>query len=138
MMSSVDRKNQKLLVVDDDASFLDLLRQFFKLKGWDVVTAEDAEQGIRQFRRHHPAAVILDLCLGDGRDGISLCDQIRDDISSEGTAILILSAESRTAQEQIKARAAGADAYLMKPIQMKELEARLNEALRARVPQNRA
>lgn len=134
MIANVEKKGRKMLVVDDDPSFLELLKQFFKLRGWDVVTAEDAEQGIRQYRRHHPSAAVLDVHLGEGRDGVSLCDQIRDDISSEHTAVLILSAESRTAQEQIRARAAGADAYLMKPIQMRELEERLNEALRTREP----
>jgi DNA-binding response OmpR family regulator len=75
--------------------------------------------------------VLLDVHLGDGqRDGISLCDQIRDDISSEFTAILILSAERRTAADQIKGRNVGADSYVLKPVKLSDLEVRLNDALR--------
>jgi len=107
-----------MLVVDDDHSF-------------QVFVAGNAEEGIRLFRKHHPAAVLLDVHLGDGqRDGISLCDQIRDDISSEFTAILILSAERRSAEDQIKGRTVGADTYVLKPVKLTDLESRLNEILR--------
>lgn len=129
----MDKPVRKLLVVDDDPAFRELLQQFFGLKGWQVFTAEEAESGIRLFRKHHPSAVILDVNLGGGRDGISLCDQMRDDISSEYTAILLLTAERRTAPDQVKGAAAGADAYVMKPVQMTVLEERLTEAMKVRL-----
>ncbi len=120
-----------MLVVDDDPAFQELLRQFFTLRGWEVLVASGADQGITLFRRHHPAAAILDVNLGGGgRDGLSLCDQIRDDISSENTAIVVLSADRRTAADQLKGRAVGADTYILKPVQMVVLSDRLDEVLR--------
>jgi len=106
--------------------------QFFHLRNWDVVVAADAEEGIDLFRRHHPAAVILDVNLGVGRDGLSLCDQIRDDISSRNTAILLLSADRRTVDDQRRGDTVGADAYLLKPVKLADLEERLNEVLQAK------
>lgn len=122
-----------MLVVDDEEVFRDLLMQFFTLRGWQVSIAEDAESGIRAYRRHHPQAVIMDVHLGGGRDGVSLCEQIRDDISSLRTAILIVSADCRTAKDQLRGHAAGADAYMIKPVLLTVLEERLKEALRDRM-----
>ena len=125
-------ETKRMLVVDDDVAFQELMKQFFSLRGWDVVVAPDAEAGIRLFRRHHPHAVILDVNLEGRRDGLSLCDQIRDDISSENTAILLVSAERRTAGDQIQGKASGADAYLLKPLPLSTLEERLKEALESK------
>ena len=129
----MEKKNKKMLVVDDDPSFRDLLQHFFSLRGWEVITADEAEMGIRLFRKHHPSAVILDVNLGVGRDGISLCDQIRDDISSEYTAILLVTAERRSSNDQLKGASSGADAYVFKPVQMTVLEERVTEALKVRL-----
>ncbi len=119
------------MVVDDDPAFQELLKQFFALRGWQVLVASSAEEGIALFRRHHPAAAILDVNLGGGgRDGLSLCDQIRDDISSENTAIIVLSADRRTAADQLKGRAVGADTYILKPVQLGVLSDRVDEILR--------
>jgi DNA-binding response OmpR family regulator len=128
----MQEKRRKMLVVDDDLVFRELMDQFFTLRGWEVVTADGAEEGIRAFRRHHPAVVFLDVHLGIGRDGISLCDQIRDDISSEHTAVLLLSAERRTHGDQLKGGSVGADDYVLKPVQMTVLEQRLNDVLQSR------
>lgn len=128
--SSVNNKTRTILVVDDDPGFRELLKQYFSLRDWDVVVAGDAEEGIGQFRRHHPQAVILDVNLGDGRDGLSLCDQIRDDISSAGTAVILLSAERRGIADQKRGESVGSDAYLIKPVGLSELEERLEEVLK--------
>jgi len=128
----VKKTTRTILVVDDDPAFQELLKQYFLFREWDVVLAGDAEQGIAEFRRHHPQAVILDVNLGAGRDGLSLCEQIRDDISSSETAVILLSAERRTVQDQTDGQTVGADAYLLKPIKLTELEERLDEALRAK------
>jgi DNA-binding response OmpR family regulator len=128
----VKKTTRTILVVDDDPAFQELLKQYFSLREWDVVVADNAEDGINQFRRHHPEAVILDVHLGDGRDGLSLCDQIRDDISSAGTAVILLSADRRSVEDQTRGEAVGADAYLLKPVSLTELEERLDEALKAK------
>ncbi len=121
-----------MLVVDDDPAFQELLQQFFSLRKWEVLVAGDAEEGINLFRRRHPTAVISDVNLGVGRDGLSLCDQIRDDISSDNTAILLLSADRRTVDDQVQGGAVGADAYMLKPVKLADLEERLEEALLAK------
>jgi DNA-binding response OmpR family regulator len=125
----VGKKKNNMLVVDDDPSFQDLLRQFFTLRGWNVLVAGDAEDAIHLYRRHHPSAVISDVNLGSGRDGVSLCHQIREDLSSRHTAILLVSAERRTARDQVQGGEAGADDYLLKPVSLVDLDERLNAAV---------
>lgn len=120
---------RRLLVVDDDQTVQELLRSYFEKRGWEVHAAGSAADGIRLFRRFHPACVILDLMLGD-RSGFDLCDQIRDDISSERTAIVMLTGAHRRHEEQLRGRVAGADDYVLKPFQLKNLEDRVEAALR--------
>jgi two-component system, OmpR family, alkaline phosphatase synthesis response regulator PhoP len=128
----VKKQARTILVVDDDPSFLELLKQYFSLREWNVVAATNAEDGITRFRKHHPEAVILDVNLGAGRDGLSLCDQIRDDISSAETAVILLSADRRGADDQTRGDSVGADAYLLKPVGLTDLEERLEEALKSK------
>jgi DNA-binding response OmpR family regulator len=124
---------REMLVVDDDEAFRDLLRQYFELKGWKVHAVDNADDGIRVFRRHHPSCVLSDINLGEGlRDGFSFCEQVRDDVSSAHTAVILMSADRRGHQDQLHGRSLGADAYLIKPFKMATLEERVTDVLRAR------
>ncbi len=126
-MSAIDQAH--LLIVDDDERIRTLLRQFLIRAGFWVSAARDAAHA-----RHLLAGLEFDLIVLDvmmpGEDGISLTRDLRKTIS---TPIMLLTAKGAT-EERISGLEAGADDYLAKPFEPKELLLRINAILR-RVPQ---
>ncbi|TCM87586.1 response regulator [Rhodovulum steppense] len=118
-----------LLVVDDDARIRDLLRKFLLRNGFLVSTARDAGHARRLLGGLDFDLIVLDVMM-PGEDGVSFTRSIRADIA---TPILLLTARGETS-DRIAGLEAGADDYLPKPFEPKELLLRINAILR-RVPQ---
>ncbi|MCO8144713.1 response regulator [Rhodovulum tesquicola] len=118
-----------LLVVDDDARIRDLLRKFLLRNGFLVSTARDAGHARRLLAGLDFDLIVLDVMM-PGEDGVSFTRSIRSDIP---TPILLLTARGETS-DRIAGLEAGADDYLPKPFEPKELLLRINAILR-RVPQ---
>jgi two-component system OmpR family response regulator len=116
----------RLLVVDDDREIRDLLREQLLQAGFQVETAEDIRQATVELASRPVDIVILDLMLPDG-DGIDLCRQLR--AASSRPAIIIISARD-TASDRILGLETGADDYLIKPFEPRELTARVRGLLR--------
>ncbi len=120
-----------LLVVDDDERIRQLLQKFLMRHGFLVSIARDAGQARRLLRGLEFDLIVLDVMMPE-EDGISLTRALRDEIT---TPILLLTARGETL-ERIAGLEAGADDYLPKPFEPKELLLRINAILR-RVPQTR-
>jgi two-component system KDP operon response regulator KdpE len=116
---------ERVLVVDDERQILRALRVILRDAGYEVTTAETAEQALDTLALRPPEAAILDLILPDG-NGVDVCRSIRE--WSE-MPVIVLSAVGDEA-EKVRALEAGADDYVTKPFGTGELIARLRAALR--------
>ena len=115
-----------LLVVDDDERIRSLLQQFLVQSDYLVSTAEDAEQARTLLSAIEFDLIILDVMM-PGQDGISFTAELRT--LQNNTPILLLTARGET-EDRIKGLEAGADDYLPKPFEPKELLLRINAILR--------
>jgi DNA-binding response OmpR family regulator len=117
-----------ILVVDDDAKIVRLVRTYLERDGFMVVTAADGPAALDAIERHAPALVVLDLML-PGLDGRAVIRAVRRDEESGRTPILVLSARSSTL-DRIAGLEDGADDYLPKPFSPAELVLRVKSILR--------
>jgi two-component system OmpR family response regulator len=111
----------RLLVIDDEPSIAELLSIWFEPVGWDVVTASSGPEGVARAAEHAPDAVVLDLML-PGYGGLEVLRRIR---LLHPRVAVVLSTARDSDEDRIAGLAAGADAYLVKPYSLVELESRL-------------
>ena len=121
---------QKILVVDDDPRLRDLLRRYLGDNGFSVVTAENAQSMNRLWMRERFDLLILDLMM-PGEDGLSIMRRLRG--ASDTTPIVMLTAKGEDV-DRIVGLELGADDYLPKPFNPRELLARINAVLRRKSP----
>jgi diguanylate cyclase (GGDEF)-like protein len=119
----------KLLVVDDDPTTSELIRQWFA-DSVEVLASPDGLQGLQAAYDHLPDLVLLDLRM-PGLDGIAVAQQLKEDPKTRAIPILVLSA-CRDNESKIEAFSAGADDFVTKPFQVQEVEARIQSLLRKR------
>jgi two-component system, OmpR family, KDP operon response regulator KdpE len=119
----------RVLVCDDELQILRALRVVLRDAGFDVVSAQSAEEALDAAAVRAPSAAILDLILPDG-DGVEVCRSIRE---WSQMPIIVLSAVGEEAQK-VRALDAGADDYVTKPFAPDELIARVRAALRRAGP----
>jgi len=119
----------RVLVIEDDDAVRAALRRALWLGGWDVQTAPDGEDGLFQAESVVPDAIILDLGLAR-IDGLDVCRRLR----RQGNRIPILMLTARHAvEDRVAGLDAGADDYLVKPYDVRELHARLRAIVRRHV-----
>ena len=118
-------QQRKILAVEDDVNIRELLKIYLEREGYSVVTADNGQSGLRAFKRETPDLVLLDVMLPE-TDGFSVCRQIRE-ISK--TPIIMLTAKSETF-DKIMGLELGADDYITKPFEMREVLARISAVLR--------
>ena len=114
-----------VLVVDDDRNINELIRMYLDKEGYRVEQAYDGEQALELFEKTAPALVVLDLMLPTV-DGLSVCREIRK-ISS--IPVIMLTAKGETF-DKVLGLELGADDYMVKPFEPKELLARVKAVLR--------
>ncbi len=119
-----------VLVVDDDPKIVELVRAYLHRAGYEVVTAADGEDALRQIGDAKPCLVVLDVML-PGVDGLMLTRYLRD--VRQKVPILIMSARG-TVDDRIRGLVDGADDYLAKPFSPAELVVRVNALLRRSAP----
>jgi DNA-binding response OmpR family regulator len=117
-----------ILVVDDDAKIVRLVRTYLERDGFSVVTAADGPGALDAIERHRPALVVLDLMLPE-LDGRAVIRAVRRDDEAGATPILIISARGSTL-DRITGLEDGADDYLPKPFSPAELVLRVKSILR--------
>ena len=115
----------KILVVDDDPNISDLLKIYFENEGYEVKTVGDGAEGINYFKMYEPDLVLLDIMLPK-KDGWQVCREIRE-ISSK--PIIMVTAKGEVF-DKVLGLELGADDFVVKPFDMKELSARVKAVLR--------
>jgi DNA-binding response OmpR family regulator len=118
-------KLQTILVVDDEARIVQLVRDYLERAGFDVVTARDGETALQVARLQRPDLIILDLML-PGVDGLDVCRRLRQE---SGVPIIMLTARVEEA-DRVVGLELGADDYVTKPFSPRELVARVRATLR--------
>ncbi len=116
---------QKILIVDDDNNIAELISLYLTKEMYDTRIAEDGEEALSIFREFDPNLVILDLML-PGKDGYEVCREIRQ---MKDTPVIMLSAKGETF-DKVLGLELGADDYMIKPFDSKELVARVKAVLR--------
>jgi two-component system alkaline phosphatase synthesis response regulator PhoP len=122
---------KRVLVVDDDAKTVELVKLYLNRDGYRVLTAYDGVEALRLAREGHPDLIVLDLML-PGMDGLEVCQTLR---AESDVPIIMLTAKT-TDQDKLKGLDLGADDYVTKPFSPRELAARVRAVLR-RLPGER-
>jgi two-component system alkaline phosphatase synthesis response regulator PhoP len=119
---------QRILVVDDDTEIVRLLRAYLEQGGYQVLVAYNGETALHILRRERPDLVVLDLML-PGRDGWDVTRIMRGDERLSGTPIIMLTARVQD-RDKIVGLELGADDYVTKPFNPREVMARVRAVLR--------
>jgi DNA-binding response OmpR family regulator len=117
--------DDKILVVEDDQTLLDVLKYKLTKDGYNVVTAIDGIQALEIARSHRPQLIVLDIML-PGLNGLEVCRILRKDMT---VPVLMLTAKGEEV-DKIIGLEIGADDYMTKPFSMRELLARVRAMLR--------
>jgi two-component system KDP operon response regulator KdpE len=117
---------KKILIIDDDPAFRNLVEQVLTQKGYEVLKAGSGREGLRLMFDQRPDLVLLDVVIPDV-DGWQVCSRIRE-ISD--VPIIIISGRLKSEEDIVRGLDYGADDYLFKPVGSKELVARVRAVLR--------
>ena len=120
----------KILLVDDDPNIRQLVNLYLEKEGFEVVMAERGDEAVKLFRQSPPNLMLLDLML-PGMDGWEVCREVR---KTSNLPIIMLTAKDETF-DKVLGLELGADDYIVKPFDMKELVARIKAVLRRFQPQ---
>ena len=115
----------KVLIIDDDRKHSDLLQAYFKRFGINLVCAYDASEGFRKLNREDPDLLLLDVML-PGKDGFEICREVR---KNSNIPIIMLTARGEVI-DRVSGLELGADDYIGKPFEPRELVARVQATLR--------
>src|SRR5919199_410779 len=126
-------KPEAVLVVEDESSIASFVSLYLRNAGYSVLAAADGTQALAQVAQHEPALIVLDLMLPD-IDGIEVCRRIR---KTSEVPILMLTARDEDV-DKIIGLEVGADDYLTKPFNPRELVARVKSILRRATPERKA
>lgn len=124
-------QQQKILVVDDDPNIAQLIRLYLEKEGYQVTVEGRGDSAVSAFQKDPPHLIILDIML-PGMDGWQVCRTIRQ---SSNVPIIMLSAKDETF-DKVLGLELGADDYITKPFEGKELAARVKAVLRRSAPDN--
>ena len=116
---------RNILVVEDDKNISDLIHMYLVKEGFDVRIAGDGGKALEEFQKKEPDLILLDIML-PVMDGWAVCAKIRE---TSKVPIIMLTAKSEVF-DRIQGLEMGADDYIVKPFEMKELMARINAVLR--------
>lgn len=115
----------KILIIEDEASISENIKSFFETEGYDVKVATDGSEGINFFKMYDPDITVLDITLPK-KDGWQVCREIRE---SSQKPIIMISTKGEVF-DKVLGLELGADDYMVKPIDNKELSARIKAVLR--------
>lgn len=119
-----------ILVVDDDPSSLDIVRTYLESRGYTVATAVDGKDALAKLEEVQPALLLLDVMM-PGMDGWEVARIVKNHPDFQSVRVIMLTARSDFADKHEGLRA-GADDYLVKPVQLEELGRRIERNLAAR------
>jgi len=113
----MDKEVLKILVIDDEPPICELMDEFLSIKGYQVITASNGEEGISKFEENRPQLVLLDLRM-PGMSGIEVLSKLKEIDGHAGIIILSAFGDVNTIQEALEI---GATYYMEKPIELQRL-----------------
>jgi len=122
----VESKNT-ILIVDDSVDTVELLKKRLTFEGYQTLLAYNGEQALEQAAEHNPDLIVLDIMM-PGMDGYQVCEKLKESKNTRYIPILMLTAKSEL-EHKIKGLDLGANDYLAKPFDYKELSARIKSLL---------
>jgi len=125
---SKDMAREKILVVDDEADILELVKYNLEKEGYRVKCAKSGEQALSKAGEDPPDLIVLDLML-PGMDGLDVCRKLKSDLRTANMPIVMLTAKTEDA-DIVTGLELGADDYVTKPFSPRVLAARIKAALR--------
>lgn len=121
-------ESKTVLIVEDDPASLDIFETILRYGGYEVVTAQTGADGLARARELLPDAVVVDIGLPDV-PGFGVMGELSDDPSTDAIPLIVCTVHVFE-HDQVRARRAGADVFLMKPVDPKELLGAVNRLLR--------
>lgn len=128
-------KNSKILLVDDEPDILEFIGYNLKKEGFEVATASNGVEGLKQAKIFRPNLILLDVMMPQ-MDGIEMCSELRKMDSFKDTLVVFLSARSEDFS-QLAGYESGANDYILKPIKPKVLISKLNALLKLKNPEEK-
>ena len=120
---------KKILIVEDEANIRELLRLYLEREGYTVIEAENGVEGIKKWKSEKPDMLLLDVMM-PVMDGWAVCKEIR---AESDVPIIMLTAKGETA-DRVSGLEMGADDYIVKPLEMPEVIARVRAVFRRMAP----
>lgn len=120
-------KKNKILIVDDAEDTVELLKKRFQAEGYDTAEAYNGEEGLQKVSEFNPDLIVLDIMMPK-IDGYEVCQRLKADESTKYIPVLMLTAKGEV-EHKVKGLDIGADDYLSKPFDYKELSARVRSLL---------
>ena len=117
---------KKILIVDDEPDLVRVTTYRLKKMGYDVIVGIDGEQALSLIQSERPDLVLLDLRLPE-MDGLEVCKRVKADPELKDIPIILFTASTNSIDENV--RSVGADGYLIKPFDQKQLTAQLKKFL---------
>ena len=115
--------NKRALIVEDSRTIASIVRHYLQLEGFEVLVAPDGTVGLETARRERPRVIVTDVNM-PGMSGLDMVRALRADAGTRDIAILMLTSDESAETEQ-QAMAAGADEYILKPVDPQRLAARV-------------
>lgn len=125
---------KKILVIDDSELMLNIIKDVIADAGYNVITTSSGKEGLELVRKEKPDLVLLDLIMPE-MNGFEVCEALRADDSNNLLPIIILTARNND-EDRLRGLEMGADDYIIKPFNPRELISRVNNTLR-RIDRNR-
>ena len=119
MTNTAERANNTILIVDDNATNLKLVRVLLEAEGYVIGTASSANDALRVLRTLQPAMILMDIQL-PGMDGLTFARQLKSDTQTAAIPVVALTAYAMKGDEE-KALDAGCQGYITKPINTRQL-----------------
>lgn len=123
--------SKKILIVEDDGNIRELLRLYLEREGYEITEAENGEVGVEQWRKVNPDMILLDVMM-PVMDGWQVCKIVR---AESQVPIIILTAKGETF-DKVNGLEMGADDYIVKPLEMREVVARVRAVFRRFAPED--
>jgi PAS domain S-box-containing protein len=128
--SSVDAKNYRILIIDDEPANLSVVVGYLTGHGFQIVVARNGEAGVRLARQNHPALILLDVQL-PGIDGFEACRRLKADERTRQIPVIFMTVLTKV-EDKVQGFEAGGVDYISKPFQKQEVLARVTTHLRLR------
>lgn len=120
-------KKSKILIVDDAVDTVELLEKRFRSEGYDTEKAFNGEEGLKKVEEYHPDLIVLDVMMPK-LDGYQVCQRLKTNENTKYIPVLMLTAKGEV-ENKVRGLEIGADDYLPKPFNYKELSARIKSLL---------